>query len=654
MQDIIHVHKHFGFEHFGCVKIKPDYKEDVLKGRMKYYCSECFSKNPSMISTDNPKGRPRLNSLPLLGQGYLFRVTPTTIATVIPSDSTGVQQIQDKREITAVLNCENCDFEIRDQTDLTNHMENNHKFICNQCEVHTKTRIKMEEHIRACHPIPCDMCDTKVLTSKTDLENHKKACHTFPCGKCTKVFPSNSELLEHIKSTHSLACEQCDQTTICQKELDDHIERSHTFLCEVCTEIFDNKIALDEHHGKQHTFKCNHCDASFQSKSDLDEHILATHAFHCTDCGMNLSTKLEMDDHKNSVHMGKQSPTNQTDGSAAGNNIHECIICEIKFITRTELKEHLESEHTFNCEKCSIIFKVKSLLKIHNESMHRFMCSVCKEIKSTQDELTKHMEVSHTFACSVCNMQLTSKGNLELHEKDIHLMCPICSLELRTKDEVEKHIQENHTLHCEVCDFTGMSEDIMEDHILEKHARPDVDNLFKCDDCTFKSTDKNAFGKHYKDMHGSKASNSKSKKQEEELRMLRNNLERLEGMYHESLEEVNKVKSEYEARLIIANDNFTVIKAENEVLKERVDILFKLGRSYIDKSKTNAEKKTETTDEDIEVIEEVVEDTENIENLQGWTKSKMRGFRRVNPASKPDLKEPPRHTNSTFQTSNWY
>ena len=60
------------------------------------------------------------------------------------------------------------------------------------------------------------------------------------------------------------------------------------------------------------------------------------------------------------------------------------------------------------------------------------------------------------------------------------------------------------------------------------------------------------------------------------------NFERLEGMYHESLEEVNQVKSEYEAKLIRANDNQAVIMAENEALKEKVDILFKLGRSYID------------------------------------------------------------------------
>ena len=60
------------------------------------------------------------------------------------------------------------------------------------------------------------------------------------------------------------------------------------------------------------------------------------------------------------------------------------------------------------------------------------------------------------------------------------------------------------------------------------------------------------------------------------------NFERLEGMYHDSLEEVNQVKSEYEAKLIRANDNQAVIMSENEALKEKVDILFKLGRSYID------------------------------------------------------------------------
>ena len=119
------------------------------------------------------------------------------------------------------------------------------------------------------------------------------------------------------------------------------------------------------------------------------------------------------------------------------------------------------------------------------------------------------------------------------------------------------------------------------------------------------------------------------------LRIMKNNFERLEGMYQEALEETNQVKSEYEARLLQANDSFTVIKAENEVLKERVDILFKLGRSYLEKS--NGDSKEQMNDNEIEVIEvdkKTDDDQESIENLQTWSKNKMRGFRRETPASR--------------------
>ena len=75
----------------------------------------------------------------------------------------------------------------------------------------------------------------------------------------------------------------------------------------------------------------------------------------------------------------------------------------------------------------------------------------------------------------------------------------------------------------------------------------------------------------------------------------------------------------------------------NEVLKEKVDILFKLGRSYIDNANRNTSKpgneKTEPEnpnhDDNIEVVEVIEDDPTNIESLQGWTKMKMRGFKRV-------------------------
>ena len=135
-----------------------------------------------------------------------------------------------------------------------------------------------------------------------------------------------------------------------------------------------------------------------------------------------------------------------------------------------------------------------------------------------------------------------------------------------------------------------------------------------------------------------------------ELKLLKSNFERLELMYHEALDEVNTVRSEYEAKIVTAHDEFRTVKAENEVLKEKVDVLFKLGRSYLNNNNKKQEKSSEnsvTTNEDIVVIDEVVEEAGELENLQAWTQNKMRGFRRVDP-TKPSIHKNVSSTESNF------
>ena len=41
-----------GYEHFECSKTKPEIRDEINKGTMKYYCSTCFMKNPSSIAFD--------------------------------------------------------------------------------------------------------------------------------------------------------------------------------------------------------------------------------------------------------------------------------------------------------------------------------------------------------------------------------------------------------------------------------------------------------------------------------------------------------------------------------------------------------------------------------------------------------------------------
>ena len=121
-------------------------------------------------------------------------------------------------------------------------------------------------------------------------------------------------------------------------------------------------------------------------------------------------------------------------------------------------------------------------------------------------------------------------------------------------------------------------------------------------------------------------------------------------MYQDSLEEVNQVRGQYEARLVEANDRFRVVKAENEELKEKVDVLFKLVRSYInrkensDNNKEKTEKKEKTSNNKEDNIEtETIEDVIDDEDLSSWTQNKMRGFKRTGPAS-PSARSDPKNS----------
>ena len=85
------------------------------------------------------------------------------------------------------------------------------------------------------------------------------------------------------------------------------------------------------------------------------------------------------------------------------------------------------------------------------------------------------------------------------------------------------------------------------------------------------------------------------------------------------------MRSEYEAKLIEANDRYRVVKTENEELKDKVDILFKLGRSYInrkedsvDSDKKEREKEKPRNEED-EIETVTIEDVNEEEDLHTWT-----------------------------------
>ena len=112
----------------------------------------------------------------------------------------------------------------------------------------------------------------------------------------------------------------------------------------------------------------------------------------------------------------------------------------------------------------------------------------------------------------------------------------------------------------------------MENHILKQHYFRDENNKFPCDECDYKCDTREQLGIQFREKHNENEENSSVEEANrstetnseanlrEELRVLKNNFERLESLLQDSLEDVNQVRSEYEAKLSEANDKLRVAK----------------------------------------------------------------------------------------------
>ena len=68
------------FEQFTCLGVSQEYKDDIRSGKMKFVCSLCFSKNPSIANTKDMFIKPATPQpkSPLLLLKVMFIKPPTT------------------------------------------------------------------------------------------------------------------------------------------------------------------------------------------------------------------------------------------------------------------------------------------------------------------------------------------------------------------------------------------------------------------------------------------------------------------------------------------------------------------------------------------------------------------------------------------------
>ena len=602
------------YEHFECSKTKQEDRDGILKGELKYFCSVCFSKNPSMIAFDTNKcdKDPVGNTTP-----------PSSSAHIIPK---------------VIFKCSDCIFETNSNDGLKAHQDEVHghegedsgktlpileerqnhtidehtktpSHHCSECDASYSNMEELDNHVSSTHMNKpghsCSICKEE-FSCKNNLEAHIDDEHKKNCPLCSLTFNDNTVFYNHFLNEHAPTCSTCNEKFKTTGELEMHIEGMHKgqtkHSCHICDEKFDNAESLNTHISNVHV-KCPLCSTVSLNEVQHKDHIEEQHNFECNICAKHFQTKTELEGHKNSNHYSS------------------CPMCNIVFNSIDDFSEHFKAEHIFQCGTCAKEFGTKDDLERHINITHTHVCNTCKEIFNSETLLKEHKDGRHSNKCQTCGKSFQDKSNLT------------------------EHIKQEHEYVCEMCDFIGITEGVMEQHILLKHVNPDDDNMFNCDECNYKCRERSVLGNHYREEHKNKTLNKDMLKLRDELKSLKSNFKRLEALYQETLEEADKNNSEYEAKLMEANDKFRVVKAENEELKEKVDVLFKLGRSYINRkedepNRVDSEPSNEkqSNKETIEIID--VEEI-NDEDLQAWTTNKLRGFKRTGPATYAEkVKEP--------------
>lgn len=175
-----------------------------------------------------------------------------------------------------------------------------------------------------------------------------------------------------------------------------------------------------------------------------------------------------------------------------------------------------EEEDAHRCSQCPISFKNLDKLTLHLWNEHEIgtlaRCQLCEFSTPLHSSLVQHA-TSHISkecnTCAICNKKFKTRATVRTHlrvhrgEEFMH-KCESCPVMYSQKFNLIKHLASKHQrdpegrpltqlLTCSYCAFTTLADYKLKAHIVRRHT---VDKPFKCNQCTYATTEKTALSKH--------------------------------------------------------------------------------------------------------------------------------------------------------------
>ncbi|XP_060803366.1 zinc finger protein Xfin-like [Amyelois transitella] len=444
---------------------------------------------------------------------------------------------------------------------IVHYVLNHKKDFCGICRYFVPDRATWLEHVKFHIPWPCSQCVENFETEE-ELRQHLSAVHNLVhCRLCHFRLPDNDEYNAHLFQKHNVT----NVNTKYEELLWDY-DGGPTFLCLLCSKSNNQVEAFFSHYMGFHHFTL-HCFSRFISGKDppfaifgaqvstqfIESQLKTQERFGYVELD---NKQTEMQDVESSDAQAllkalipeiKQENVSDDEEKADGAKGNEGIDEH-----RNEILKSYKGDEDFDVTLVELVIMEKSYVEYINHTLldmnanvvpevsdieydsikaefpSEVTCGLCSTRHNAPYKFTAHMNKMHSikslpvYCCRVCATTFESKNELESHineelgEFDDLWICQFCDKEFDNRETTRRHLNEHidelefdncfspHLgFKCRYCPMLFWNEPDRESHQVRVHFENNIEDYYKCQDCSETFSDKVFFVHHYYEKHQS-------------------------------------------------------------------------------------------------------------------------------------------------------
>ena len=355
----------------------------------------------------------------------------------------------------------------------------------------------------------CAMCDF-ASNSNVSMIRHMKSMHTQQSSRNLNVIHEETEIPHRVL---------LEDMSVCDISVEDGVDTDKEELlteikiCRICMFKATNQIELETHLQSSH---------GEGPDSNLSEDIIETtqgvfcsSVYNCDECPFTPTIAESLKEHKEELHKRVNALTVDpkehllTDVPPVPESVEDMdVVSDIpeEILVQDPMMEKANDANDFeivveklSCNSCDFEGNDTFTVEEHTSSKHEnrisdddidklggmilaeFFCNACQFISDNCDDLNSHYQLFHK-----------SNNTITTAEKHAQLETVL------GEGEVASNVENLSGMNCKKCSKPFLNQEILEEHMTEKHL---IMNVFKCTSCQYRTTNRDNYRIHADTKH---------------------------------------------------------------------------------------------------------------------------------------------------------